>query len=81
MTISTYTAIGFAYWASYLINGDSPGLSDIDKAEADAWYTKSVEYEDDYISDVQDIGFEYDVWNGLGGDAALYTFIRQEPEE
>lgn len=35
--IETTTATGLAYWASYLINGDAPGLSDDDRAEADAW--------------------------------------------
>jgi hypothetical protein len=28
---------GAEHWASYLINGDASGLSDIEKAECDAW--------------------------------------------
>ena len=32
-----YVAIGAACWASYLINGDASGLSEEERALADAW--------------------------------------------
>ena len=32
-----YVAIGAACWASYLINGDASGISNDERALADAW--------------------------------------------
>lgn len=34
---SIYIATGAACWASYLVNGDATGLSEAERAEADAW--------------------------------------------
>ena len=37
MTLSVSEAVGSAYWASYLINGDATGLTDEEEALCDAW--------------------------------------------
>ena len=40
--LTIYSATGAASWASYLINGDASGLSDEERALADAWRKREV---------------------------------------
>lgn len=37
MTISVTTVWAPSAWASYLVNGDAPGLDEREKADADKW--------------------------------------------
>jgi len=63
-----------SYWASYLINGDSSGISDKDKAECDSFIARmelpapvdcSTESWFSWHNDATD----------LGGDVMEYTFL------
>jgi hypothetical protein len=72
MSFEVVTEVGFAHWASYLINGDASGLEDEDQRQADAWL--------EYVGlgdpvDVRELGFTWNVWQGLSGEAAEYTFL------
>ena len=74
-TSETYTAP--SSWATYLINGDESGISDDDRAQADAFIA--------YVGlgspvDCQDAGF---IWRHeayafcpFGADCQEYTFLR-----
>ena len=74
--IDTYTDIGFAQWASYLFNGDSSGMEESDIQDCDNWLS----YHEHGPLDVEELGFLYEVYKGIGGDAAEYTFPVYEPE-
>lgn len=75
----TRTAIGAAYWASYLINGDSSGLTDDEIKLCDAWCERELAP----VEQVCDCGEPYFSWSyGLytgadcrGGDLVEYTVI------
>src|SRR6516164_645985 len=62
-----YVAIGAACWASYLINGDASGLSDDERALADAWCDRELG-PNDAIVDCGEPYFtnHYDLYTGAG---------------
>jgi hypothetical protein len=67
-----------SYWASYLINGDSSGLTAVEKLAADDWLKDQALWEFDCV-DCQDAGFR---WRhdaskfALAGDCQTYTFMK-----
>jgi len=80
--MASYTIKGAAHWASYLINGDASGLTELERVQADAW----VDRELSDGGDVVDCGEPYFSWSfGLytgipvqGGDLIDYTIIERE---
>jgi len=74
-----YIAIGAACWASYLINGDASGLSDEERARADAWCERElgpnaaiVDCGEPYFT------WHYDLHTGApyrGGDVVDYRVV------
>jgi hypothetical protein len=74
-----YIAIGAACWASYLINGDASGLSDEERALADAWCERElgpnaaiVDCGEPYFT------WHYDLHTGApyrGGDVVDYRVV------
>jgi len=77
MAVETVTGVGFVYWASYLINGDSSGLEDSDIAQADkfaAWLGGNiVDCEEDSHFATPDYPADC-----LAGDCVTYTALIQE---
>lgn len=68
--IETVTGVGYADWASYLINGDASGIDDDDVKAAD----KFAEWLGGNITDVsEDTFFDRPDTGGLSGDCATYT--------
>ena len=73
------TVKGAAHWASYLINGDASGMTDLEVAQADAWYDREVEDGEQVV----DCGEPYFSWSfgmytGIpvrGGDLVDYTIV------
>jgi hypothetical protein len=66
--------IGFSHWASALINGDDSGLEPDDREMLEDWLAQLPENATGPV-DAVDEGFCYNIWNGLGGDAAIFVFL------
>lgn len=64
-----------AYWASYLINGDSSGIDDDDKAAADRFLQENNLPAPVSCSDESWFSWHNDSGNGLGGDVLEYSFL------
>jgi hypothetical protein len=68
---------GAAHWASYLINGDDSGLTELERIQADAWCDRELENGEQVV----DCGEPYFSWSfgaytGIavkGGDLVDYT--------
>ena len=58
------------YWASYLINRDSSGITLAEKAEADRWLADN---QLPFPADVEETGIGR--WQGQMCDMGLYTFL------
>jgi hypothetical protein len=76
---SIYLATGSAYWASYLINGDASGLSDEERAQADAWCERELG-PNDAVIDCGEPWFtwSYQLYTGVaccGGDVVDYRVM------
>jgi len=73
MTITTKKVLGFSCWAPYLVNGDTSGFSEQELDMIEAWMN------DNNITsnavDADEIGFTWNVYAGLGGDASIFTFL------
>jgi hypothetical protein len=78
--IETATAIGSAYWACYLINGDCSGLDDREIAAADAWQAKLGDWQIvGIVEDSERFTWAYDIHcggNTRGGDICDYEILR-----
>ena len=80
--MTTRTVEGAAHWCTYLINGDTSGLSKPEMAECDAWLERELENNEEII----DCGEPYFSWNyGLhtgtmfeGGDLVTYTVLNRD---
>ena len=77
----TRTVTGAAYWASYLINGDSSGLEPAEKALCDAWLARELEPGEDVVScdDESRFSWSYGLYTGAdcaGGDLLDYTVVK-----
>lgn len=79
--LKSYTFSAPTHWASYLVNGDSSGMDDVDIAACDEWL--------EHVGmgapvDVEEIGFMKYCDARLSGCiayacyAAEYTFLREE---
>jgi hypothetical protein len=70
---------GAAHWASYLINGDASGLSELERIQADAWCDRELEDGEQIV----DCGEPFFSWSfGLytgcaasGGDLVEYSIL------
>jgi hypothetical protein len=70
---------GAAHWASYLINGDASGLTELERIQADAWCDRELEDGEQVV----DCGEPYFSWSfgmytGIpvkGGDLVDYTIL------
>lgn len=62
-----------SHWASYLINGDSTGLSDSEKAQCDSVANKDAFGPCVGISDDHEFGTH----QGIGQDLCEYTFLTE----
>lgn len=88
MAIEISTAVGSAYWASYLINGDPSGLEDRDIALCDAWQERLAPFYVVSVADSEETGESEEPWfswsYGLhtgdpdcsGGDCLTYLLHR-----
>ena len=77
MQIETYSLP--AYWASYLINGDSSGMEDTEQAECDA-FLSGLPYGWSCVDVSEESDFRHSNDAGtLAGDCADYSFIRETP--
>lgn len=80
--MKTVTYILPSHWASYLINGDSSGLSDADKRECDEWHTRNgisasawCDCKEEYFARSNDF-----TW--LAGNVCEFSFLEEgEPDE
>ena len=80
--MATRTIIGSAYWATYLINGDASGMTDIEQAAADTW----CDVELDHGEHIVDCGDPYFTWSYAlhchdgtqGGDVVEYTVYKHD---
>jgi hypothetical protein len=71
----TIEILGFAHWASALFNGDASGLEDEDVQLMERWLDQEVGSAAHHSPiDYREEGFRWNVFNGLGGDAATYVF-------
>lgn len=66
-----------AYWASYLINGDSSGISDEEKSQADEWLKEKQLPAPASCSDESWFAWRNDAAN-LGGDVMEFVFLVPE---
>lgn len=73
----TYEIVGFGYWSSALFNDDLSGLDDFEEHEMNEWLGDVPEGFYGPV-EMEELGFKPDVFNGLGGDAAVYTFANFE---
>jgi len=78
---TTRTITGSAYWASYLINGDSSGMTDAEIALCDAWEARELEEGETIVScdDEARFTWSYDLHTGAdykGGDVLDYTVLK-----
>lgn len=76
MKTETYTLP--AYWASYLINGDDSGISDSDRANADAWLEFRKLPSPVSCSDEAWFGYPDAPLNGPAGNVLDFTFLLPE---
>ena len=67
--VSIYFATGAACWASYLINGDTSGLSDEERNLADAWCERELGPNDCIV----DCGEPYFTWHYKLHTGASYS--------
>ncbi len=74
--METLTATGFAYWASYLINGDASGLDDNERACADAFAEYLTGGKGSIVDCGEDTFFAYpECGSHLWGDCVEYTAL------
>ena len=78
--LHTRTITGAAYWAPYLINGDSSGMTDAEIALCDAWLARELEPGEDVVScdDESRFSWSYGLHTGAdcaGGDVLDYVVI------
>jgi hypothetical protein len=76
--VEVVTAVGFTYWASYLVNGDASGIDDADVEAADKFqaYLRG----DAHAIDVTDVSEDNwfgrpDFGSNLAGDCCTYTAL------
>ena len=87
MTINVLEAIGSAYWANYLINGDSSGLEDREIALCDKWvaqrepaFVVDVKRDDNGDAEHQWFTWSYGLHTGddcSGGECLTYILHEQ----
>lgn len=88
MTLEVDEAIGSAYWASYLVNGDSSGLDDREIALCDAWCKRLKPAYVVSVADCEETGEMEDPWftwsygfhtgdDCSGGECLTYVLHRQ----
>lgn len=77
----TRTITGAAYWAPYIINGDSSGLEPAEIALCDAWEARELEPGESIVDCEEESRFSwsYDLHTGAdcrGGDVLDYTVLK-----
>ena len=89
MAIEVSEEVGSAYWASYLINGDSSGLDERDIALCDAWCEGLAPAYVVSIADCEETGEREEPWfswsyglhtgdpDSQGGDCLTYVLHQQ----
>jgi hypothetical protein len=76
MDIDYNKIAGYQHWASYFINDDATGLTELEKREADDFLTRMQrEYgKEAYIADAEeDTNFGYPEYGGMFGELTEYT--------
>ena len=78
---TTRTITGAAYWASYIINGDSSGLEPEEIALCDKWQERELEPGESIVScdDESRFSWHYGLLTGddiAGGDVLDYTVLK-----
>ena len=78
MTAHCFTkALGSAYWASYLINGDASGIDERNERLADNWLASHNAFEAVDCADESEFSWRYGDETGdetcTGGDLLEYT--------
>lgn len=80
MSIEVTTITGPAYWASYLINGDSSGMEDSEIAACDAWVEAQAPW---YIVSTTEeeprFTWSYDLHGGTARGGDVLDYIAHKP--
>lgn len=81
MSVQFDTITAPAAWAAYFINGDASGLSEEEKAQADAWCTREGVARSDFVSCDDAPRFTWSLrlyapeLGASGGDVLDYTYL------
>lgn len=74
-TYDTFELLGFSDWASALFNGGTSGLEGDEEETLDRWLAEVPEGFYGPV-DMREEDFRWDVFEGIGGNAATYVFMK-----